>query len=340
MSFSGHLAPTPFEYMKKDLRLQGWTNMGDRLYAGQVMYQNSYLVSRNQKYVAWMQPDSNFVVYKLSSKSYGSSGYEKEPIFASSTSTRRKTFLMYQLDGNVVVYIDQTWLWSSGFTSGRYRSRMCSTSKCQLVLQDDGSLVAFKTISSDSSKHMEDVAYWSSTNMPPQSNFDSVTSSSYVGCPLLGPQSYLTYNLLLQSNPMPNLPEPQSQLTDVTKNFFTNLEASNPEAVTNISAFLYKNDQLNLWTSSATGQKVYYQTTKQGYAQYAGSVVHPLNVRTGDFSPASRENTTFLARLEANSGTLPQGQVQTMDAGYLLPPQFGNSFSGSLPTQHEDIFGV
>jgi hypothetical protein len=323
--------------------------MGDRLYASQVMYQNSYLVSRNRNYVAWMQPDSNFVVYKLSQKSDTSRdncGYEAKAIFATNTITSSKSFLMFQLDGNLVIYSDvgrETNLgqWSSGVPGGRYRFRMCATAKCQLVLQDDGNLVAFKTIPSASSKKMEDVAYWSTINLPPQSNFDSVTSSSLApSCPLPGPQRHFTYNLLLQSNGPPSPadhvygPDQSDTLTRQNGlwNKFIDHEAKNPKWMTDMNQTMYQQKNLTNW-NLRTGQKAHYHKSSDGSAHYVCSVVRPHDIRKDrDIASTDDQMRDYTNKLVAAAGIndgSSNNQFASFDAGHLLPPNFGNSISGS-----------
>ncbi len=98
----------------------------DRLTAGERLYANQYLVSRNGQYVLRMQGDGNLVIYAPGNV----------PVWA--TGTRGAAFLGNQGDGNLVVYTTATPhapLWASNTAGNGFST---------LVMQDDGNLVLYR----------------------------------------------------------------------------------------------------------------------------------------------------------------------------------------------------
>ena len=110
--------------------------MANVLGPGQSIAQNQVLLSTNMQYLATLQSDGNFVVYKVQGMqalwATGTNGQiisnaimqtdgnfvlyngAGAPIWASNTSGSAYSYLIMQDDGNLVVYTEGSPTWASG----------------------------------------------------------------------------------------------------------------------------------------------------------------------------------------------------------------------------------
>jgi beta-glucosidase/6-phospho-beta-glucosidase/beta-galactosidase/lysophospholipase L1-like esterase len=108
--------------------------MTDRLQEGQQLNSNDKLVSSNGRYILWMQPDGNLVLYHDwidASTAYWATDTWGQP------DNERPTYALMQKDAHFVLYdVNDVPRWASGTWGPGYVAPY-------IVLQDDGNLVIF-----------------------------------------------------------------------------------------------------------------------------------------------------------------------------------------------------
>lgn len=106
------------------------THPVDQIYVNQRLASNQKLISKNGRFVAVLQEDGNFVVYRVDAG-------QPQPLWASNTAGQPVRFILMQDDGNLVAYsIAAASYWSSGPTG---------TTNCYVIMQNDGNLVVYNT---------------------------------------------------------------------------------------------------------------------------------------------------------------------------------------------------
>lgn len=115
-------------------------NKGASLLQGQVLNGDDYLLSPNGLYVAYMQDDSNFVLYHTTSTQPPNVDWSR-PYWSTGTSIRQQGFAKMQSDGNFVLYHGTpsnqgTPYWASN-------TNRVGAGSYHLDMQSDGNLVVY-----------------------------------------------------------------------------------------------------------------------------------------------------------------------------------------------------
>ncbi len=109
---------------------------GSTLAAGDYLNVNDYLRSKNGAYMALMQTDGNFVVYR------GMPGVGGTPIWATNTSRSGACFATMQVDGNFVLYDGVPHRQGAPFWASN--TAVSTRGAYFLLMQDDGNLVIYR----------------------------------------------------------------------------------------------------------------------------------------------------------------------------------------------------
>eukprot|EP01083_Nonionella_stella_P044574 119998_1 len=133
-----------------------YTIVADRLLPGETLQTGEALLSASREWAAVLQSDGDFEVYEVSAGSGCFSNFD-----AGVYGTDDERHLVFQDDGNVVIYSDGDAVWSSD---------ALNDSPGMLIMQDDGNLVAYTTSS---------VAYWATWFWGPEKTFQAFVDYFY-----------------------------------------------------------------------------------------------------------------------------------------------------------------
>lgn len=276
--------PLGFNHILND-KLGIFTSMGDRLYSGETMDTNSYLLSPNKMYMGIMQRDGNFAVYTrrgkedYSTKTTGHTGVE----------------LNFQLDGQLCLHnkvSNDSALWCSDY----FKPNMCQQCLCTLLLENDGSLSAYKGGIESANK------YWSSRSHLTVENFEKIAVRE-------DPSQKLTFDWLAESRSGSGW----SIDWQWRENKFSIHAYENQDSEMKFGEFLVPTSKLERHTSRNTNQTMFFKRFSPSFgrsvAEYVVSVISPDQFGKGKSHTESQRHLELISVVCLNELDCPKIQI-------------------------------
>lgn len=286
---------------------------GNQIGANVDLNNGDYLLSSNKMFVGIMQNDGNFVIYSKSGKVE----------FSTNTTGQTGLIFVFQLDGHVCLKNERSR--ESAWCSGYFKSKMCHRCQCTLVLEDDGSLSAYRGNIDPANK------YWASKSTPSYDDFLKIAENQ---CPPTcsrtdKPLGKLNLDWLLETRPL-------DHEFSWRKNKFTLHAEENANWDTTFGQFLMSTSELERHTSKDSNQTIFYKQMSPSrglfIAEYVASVINPDDIVTRESSTEATQ--TYTNKLVERAGIPKSSNRSSFNAGRVLGAQFGNICSFTVLNRH------